>query len=156
MFRISHVPIQPQALRAELADPRAGALVVFEGWVRNLNEGRKVRSLEYEAHESMAVKVAERIIGEAIEKHGAYRIAAVHRSGHLQIGDLAVWVGVISKHRGAAFDACEDIINRIKVDLPIWKKEFYEDGDSGWVNCERCAAAAAGSGHSHHHPHSHA
>ena len=63
----------------------------------------------------------------------------VHRTGLLEIGDLAVWVGVASAHRDEAFKACRYIIDELKVRLPIWKKEHYVDGDSGWVNCERCA-----------------
>jgi molybdopterin synthase catalytic subunit len=66
----------------------------------------------------------------------------VHRSGVLQIGDCAVWVGVSAAHRDAAFEAARFVIDAVKVRLPIWKKEFYADGDSGWVNCERCAAHA--------------
>jgi molybdopterin/thiamine biosynthesis adenylyltransferase/rhodanese-related sulfurtransferase len=84
------------------------------------------------------------------------RAACVHRVGSLAIGDLAVWVGVSSAHRGEAFAACRYIIDEVKHRVPIWKKEHYTDGDSGWVNCERCAAAAHQHEHEHGHEHDHA
>ena len=81
----------------------------------------------------------------ARERYPVTHALCVHREGHLQLGDLAVWVGVSSPHRDEAFQAARMIIDEIKVRLPIWKKEHYVDGDSGWVNCERCAAH----GHAH-------
>ena len=81
------------------------------------------------------------IDAEARARFGLERACCAHRVGQLQIGELAVWVGVSAAHRGEAFDACRYIIDQVKHRLPIWKKEYYADGDSGWVNCERCAAA---------------
>ena len=132
--------------------------------------GTRVRRLEYEAFEALAVKEGERIVAAAIERHGVRRAACVHRVGDLAIGDLAVWVGVSAEHRDEAFAACRYIIDEVKHRLPIWKKEHYENGDSGWVNCERCAEApdhdalhaqgalhphdhAPGGGHAHGHDH---
>ena len=132
--------IDPEQLRRELFDPRAGAFAGFEGWVRNENEGHRVLRLEYEAYEPLAVKEGERVIAEAMSKFPALNASCVHRSGLLEIGDCAVWVGVSSAHRDEAFMACRYIIDQVKVRLPIWKKEHYANGDSGWVNCERCAA----------------
>jgi len=117
--------------------------------VRNHNEGHEVTRLEYEAFEALAIKEGERIINEATQKFGVLKAACVHRVGELGIGDVAVWVGVSSAHRGEAFDACRYIIDAVKHRLPIWKKEHYVNGDSGWVNCERCAEAA----HEHEHEH---
>jgi len=77
------------------------------------------------------------------------RACCAHRVGTLAIGELAVWVGVSAPHRGEAFDACRYIIDEVKHRVPIWKKEYYQDGDSGWVNCERCAAVAP---HPHEEP----
>ena len=87
----------------------------------------------------------ERILAEARQRFGVARVACAHRVGPLAIGELAVWVGVSAAHRGEAFDACRYIIDEVKHRVPIWKKEYYQDGDSGWVNCERCAAAAQAS-----------
>lgn len=141
-FEFSTAPLEPGRYRADLEDPSAGGYASFEGWVRDHNEGRTVQRLEYEAFEALAVKEGERIVAEAVEKFGVTRAACVHRVGSLAIGDLAVWVGASSAHRGEAFAACRYIIDEVKHRVPIWKKEHYTDGDSGWVNCERCAEAA--------------
>ena len=154
------------ALRVELEDPTAGGYASFEGWVRNHNEGHAVTRLEYEAFEALANKEGERIVSEAIENFGVVKAACVHRVGSLAIGDLAVWVGVSSRHRAEAFAACRYIIDEVKHRVPIWKKEHYVTGDSGWVNCERCAIHGLEHattvhglrchGHSHEHRHVHA
>jgi adenylyltransferase/sulfurtransferase len=136
-----------------LADPASGGYASFEGWVRDHNEGRRVERLEYEAFEALAIKEGERIVADAVARFGVSRAACVHRVGALGIGDLAVWVGVSSAHRGEAFAACRYIIDEVKHRVPIWKKEHYTDGDSGWVNCERCAAAAHDDDHDHDHAH---
>ena len=135
MFRISAVPLAAAALAAELADARAGACVVFEGWVRNRNEGQPVQSLEYEAYALLAETEGRRILDEARDRFALIQARGVHRVGHLQLGELAVWVGVTAEHRGAAFDACRYIIDEAKARLPIWKKEHYVSGASAWINC---------------------
>jgi adenylyltransferase/sulfurtransferase len=140
-FAFSNEPLEPERYRAELADPASGGYASFEGWVRDHNEGRRVERLEYEAFEALAIKEGERIVADAVARFGVSRAACVHRVGALGIGDLAVWVGVSAAHRGEAFAACRYIIDEVKHRVPIWKKEHYADGDSGWVNCERCAAA---------------
>jgi hypothetical protein len=89
----------------------------------------------------LALREGERILAEAQQRFGVARARCAHRVGPLAIGELAVWVGVSAAHRGEAFDACRYIIDEVKHRVPIWKKEYYQDGDSGWVNCERCAAA---------------
>jgi molybdopterin synthase catalytic subunit len=151
-FRFATAPIDAALGRGELQDRASGGYVSFEGWVRDHNEGREVRSLEYEAFEALAVAEGERIVAEAMHRFPIAHALCVHRIGALQIGDLAVWVGVSAAHRGEAFDACRYIIDEVKHRLPIWKKEHYVDGDSGWVNCERCAAAPH---HDHDHGHEH-
>ena len=151
LFRFSRERIDERALRAELADPTCGGYASFEGLVRNHNEGQQVRHLEYEAFEPLAVKEGERILAEAISRFAVQGVACVHRVGDLAVGDMAVWVGVSARHRNEAFLACRYIIDEVKHRVPIWKKEHYESGDSGWVNCERCAAPAA-----HDHDHAHA
>ena len=167
MFRFSSTPIDATALRAGLEDPASGGYASFEGWVRDHNEGRRVMRLEYEAFEPLAVKEGERIVAEAIVRFGVQRAACEHRLGSLAVGETAVWVGVSAGHRDEAFQACRYIIDEVKHRVPIWKKEHYENGDSGWVNCERCAsaphavpgtdaqAASHGHGHGHEHAHSH-
>ncbi|MFN8671879.1 MAG: molybdenum cofactor biosynthesis protein MoaE [Candidatus Sericytochromatia bacterium] len=145
MFFISDISINEHELKNKIKNPSAGGFVCFEGWVRNLNEGKEVLKLEYEAYESLAKKEAEKIIAEAKEKFDILDILAVHRVGLLELEDIAVWIGVNAKHRKAAFKACEYLIDNIKIRLPIWKKEYYLDGDSGWVNCEAC------SNHNHSH-----
>jgi molybdopterin synthase catalytic subunit len=129
-------------LGARLGDAAAGAYCSFEGWVRNHNEGRRVLRLEYEVYVPVALAEGRRILDEARSRFPVLHAHCVHRSGVLQIGDCAVWVGVSAAHRDAAFEAARFVIDAVKVRLPIWKKEFYADGDSGWVNCERCAARA--------------
>ncbi len=140
-FDFTTSPIDVARARAALADPASGGYAAFEGWVRDLNDGQRVEHLEYEAFEALGRIEGERILAEARAKFGVTRVACVHRLGDLGIGELAVWVGVSAPHRDEAFRACRYIIDEVKHRLPIWKKEHYVDGDSGWVNCERCAAA---------------
>jgi molybdopterin synthase catalytic subunit len=135
-FSFSAAPLEPERCRDALADPACGGYASFEGWVRDHNDGRRVRRLEYEAFEALAIKEGERIVAAAIERFSVRRAACVHRIGDLGIGELAVWVGVSAEHRDEAFAACRYIIDEVKARVPIWKKEFYADGDSGWVNCE--------------------
>jgi len=141
-FRFSNTPIECESLRGELTDAACGGFAAFEGWVRDSNEGQRVRALEYEAFEVLAVREGERIVQEALARFGVAHAACVHRIGHLGVGELAVWVGVSAAHRDEAFRACRYIIDEVKHRLPIWKKEHYLNGDSGWVNCERCAQPA--------------
>jgi molybdopterin synthase catalytic subunit len=139
MIELTLEPIDAEMLKQSLANPAAGGFCSFEGWVRNLNEGRTVERLEYEAYEPLVISEGNRVLAEANRKFPYLEARCVHRAGLLEIGDLAVWVGVVSAHRDEAFKACRYIIDELKVRLPIWKKEHYVDGDSGWVNCERCA-----------------
>ena len=157
-FRFSSTPLDESSLRAELSDPTCGGYAAFEGWVRDHNEGRRVHRLEYEAFEPLAIKEGERIIAEAIARFGVEHAACVHRIGALAIGEKAVWVGVTARHRDEAFRACRYVIDEVKHRVPIWKKEHYENGDSGWVNCERCAEHARDHAQhpgQEHHGHSH-
>jgi len=137
--------IDPHALKADLLDAAAGAYVGFEGWVRDLNEGETVVALEYEAHADLATQEGEKILAEAGERFSILGAAARHRTGRLEIGECAVWVGVSAAHRGAAFDACRYIIDALKHRAPIWKKEHYRDGPSGWINCATAVPGEPGS-----------
>ena len=139
MIEVTTAAIEPAALQASLQNPGAGGFCSFEGWVRNVNEGRTVERLEYEAYEPLVIAEGEKVLADAKAQFPYLEARCVHRTGLLEIGDLAVWVGVAAAHRDEAFKACRYIIDELKVRLPIWKKEHYVDGDSGWVNCERCA-----------------
>lgn len=142
-FRFSDTPLLGSQLQHAMHDAACGGFACFEGWVRNHNEGHAVTRLEYEAFVALAEKEGARIVQEAIDRFGVARAACVHRIGALSIGDVAVWVGASAPHRDEAFRACRFIIDEVKQRLPIWKKEHYVNGDSGWVNCERCAAPGA-------------
>jgi molybdopterin synthase catalytic subunit len=138
-FEISSKPIDLSVFRQQLIDLSCGAYVQFDGWVRDHNEGQRVLRLEYEVYEPMAVKEGASIIDEAKERFGVSNAFAIHRSGLMELSEVAVVVGVSSPHRGEAFDACRYIIDQVKARLPIWKKEYYVSGEAEWVKCAHCA-----------------
>lgn len=140
-FAVSETPIDVVAAKKSVTDHSCGALVIFEGWIRDHNEGQEVERLEYEVYRPVAEKEGARIIDEALERFGVSHAVCIHREGLLELGEIAVIVCVSSPHRGEAFDACRYIIDQTKTRLPIWKKEHYVSGVSEWVNCEHCAAA---------------
>ncbi len=141
MFLLTDQQIERSSLAEMIANDGAGAIVVFEGRVRNRNEGRRVTQLEYEAYGSLVEKEAEKIVLEAKSKFDIIALACAHRVGALTIGETAVWIGVCSEHRDEAYQASRYLIEQIKHRLPIWKKETYTDGSSGWVNCQACSAS---------------
>lgn len=134
MFQVIALPIDVASLEGRVLTDACGAVVTFCGVVRQRSDDdRPVTGLSYEAHEAMAVAEFERIAAEARARFGECNIAVVHRTGDLRIGEVAVAVAVASAHRGAAFDACEYVIDELKQRAPIWKKEHYADGgDSVW------------------------
>jgi molybdopterin synthase catalytic subunit len=105
-----------------------GAALAFEGIVRNQTRGRKTLYLDYEAYEPMALQEMEALASESLSKFQVRDVAIVHRLGRLQIGETSVLVAVASAHRAAAFDACRWLIDTLKRKVPIWKKEYFEDG----------------------------
>lgn len=131
-FCLSEEPIDTGTLRDALFDPAAGACICFEGWVRDHHQGQDVRALDYQAYAPLAEREGAAILAEAMRKFDLIRAACVHRTGALTVGDLAVWVGVSSAHRGPAFDAARYIIDEVKQRVPIWKREHYVDGKSEW------------------------
>lgn len=132
MFHLVREPIDIRKITDRVQKPEDGALVVFEGVVRNNANGKAVRFLEYDAYEVMAVKKLEEV-GKRARKEFAIRdIAIVHRMGHMDVGECSVVIVVASAHRGPAFEACRFAIDQIKEIVPIWKKEFYEDGEV-WI-----------------------
>jgi len=141
MFELTAQPIDGAALSARLRAPEAGALTIFEGRVRNHHLGQPVTQLEYEAFDEMAIREGEAIVGEAASMYPGAQLLCVHRTGTLQVGDVAVWIGVASAHRQAGFAACRHLIEELKLRLPIWKKEHHPDGAAEWVNCSVEATA---------------
>lgn len=143
MFTITDQPIQAGDRKAELHSLEAGGYVEFEGRVRNHSQGRGVHALYYEAYHKLAQSEGEAIVREALEQFPIVDAACVHRVGTLDLGEVAVWIGVVSAHRADAFRACSYCIDEIKARLPIWKRETYANGESEWVN-DRCGGASSG------------
>ena len=133
--RIVHERIIPHEIVPALERPEDGAIVLFDGIVRNHSRGRATRYLEYEAYEPMALRKMEELVAQALEKFPVRNIALVHRLGHLEVGESSVLIAVFSAHRAAAFDACRWLIDTLKKTVPIWKKEFFEDG-AVWADGE--------------------
>jgi len=131
-FRLETSPIEGESLLP--LNLATGAIATFEGIVRNHNEGRPVRRLEYEAYPELAQKEGERIVAEALGRFPILDAICVHRTGMLELGETAIRVEAAGAHRSEAFRACEWIVEEVKRRVPIWKKEHYLDGDSGWVN----------------------
>lgn len=131
-FRLVSAPLENESLLP--FNPAVGAVATFEGFVRNHNEGRPVRRLEYEAYPDLAQKEGDRIVVEAMSRFPILDAICVHRTGVLEIGETAIRAEAAAAHRAEAFRACEWIIEEVKRRVPVWKKEHYEDGDSGWIN----------------------
>lgn len=139
-FSLTSEPIDITLLSADLQNPAAGAVITFDGRVRDHNDGQAVVQLEYQAYPALAHSTGLRILSEEAERHGLLKASAIHRTGPLAIGESAVWVGVAAAHRGAAFDAARAIMERLKYELPIWKKETYADGSIEWVGPDNTSA----------------
>lgn len=140
MFHLSTIPLEQLNLREGLHTSEAGGFCSFEGWVRDHNEGRRVTAMEYEADPALCEKEAAKIFQEAKAKFNIIKLKAFHRTGKLKAGEMAVWIGVGASHRDAAFAACRYVIDEIKHRLPIWKKEYSDNGESKWVGCESCSS----------------
>ncbi len=132
MVAVTHTPIDVERIFREIATPRSGGIDVFVGTVRNHSHGKRVRQLEYSAYVPMAEKLMAEIEQEIKRKWVIESVALVHRVGMLQIGDVAVVTAVSAHHRDAAFEACRYAIDRVKGVVPIWKKEYFEEG-MAWV-----------------------
>lgn len=131
LARISEQPIHADAVDAAVAGPKNGAVVVFTGTVRNHDGGQAVSALEYQAHPD-----AERFLHTCCQEVAASTglpVAAIHRVGHLEIGDLALVAAVAAPHRAEAFAACAELVERIKHEVPIWKRQHFANGVSEWV-----------------------
>lgn len=144
MFAIQETPLDITALRALMDDPTCGAVVVFEGLVRNHHEGREVTGLRYTHHPVLAQKEGERIVAETLAKFSITGAMAIHRVGALEIGECAVVTLTTSAHREEAFEANRYLIDSIKARVPIWKEESYTTGEVEWTSpCPGCAAGSA-------------
>ena len=133
--RIVRDPIDTSRTLAQLKRGEDGAALVFEGVVRNQTRGRRTLYLDYEAYEEMALQQMESLAAQALQQFQVHDVALVHRLGHLEIGETSVLIAVASAHRAAAFDACRWLIDTLKRTVPIWKKEYFEDG-SVWADGE--------------------
>ena len=128
-------PINSREVKVKLENPEDGAAVLFDGIVRNNTRGRRTLYLDYEAYESMALSEMEKLAQAALERFKVRNVCLIHRLGRLQIGETSVLIGVASAHRAAAFDACHWLIDSLKKTVPIWKKEYFEDG-AVWADGE--------------------
>jgi molybdopterin synthase catalytic subunit len=128
-------PIDTQGVLASIKRGEDGAAIVFEGIVRNQTRGRRTLYLDYEAYEEMALREMESLAAQALEKFQIRDVALVHRLGRLQIGETSVLIAVASAHRAATFEACRWLIDTLKRTVPIWKKEYFEDG-AVWADGE--------------------
>jgi molybdopterin synthase catalytic subunit len=137
LFEITEAPLDPAPLVALVSAPDMGAIVTFAGIVRNNFGGRLTAYLEYEAFEPMATAVLAQLAAEAQAQWNTGAIAIHHRVGRLEIGETAVLIVVAAPHRHEAFEAAEQIMDRIKQVAPIWKKEIWADGASEWVGDEQ-------------------
>lgn len=132
--RITAEPLDPGTHDKLVARREAGAVVVFQGVVRDHDHGRTVAALEYEAHPS-AEQVLTSVAAEIATDPAVYAIAVSHRVGRLEIGDIALVAAVSSAHRAAAFASCARLVDEVKARLPIWKHQIFADGTDEWVNC---------------------
>ena len=128
---ITEAKIDETAVRLAVDSPTSGAVVIFSGVVRNHDGGQDIRSLDYQAH-PQAQQIMEECCASVAAETGL-AVAAVHRIGHLEVGDIALSAAVSAAHRREAFDACELLVERIKSTLPIWKRQYFSDGASEWV-----------------------
>ncbi|BFU47971.1 molybdenum cofactor biosynthesis protein MoaE [Krasilnikovia sp. MM14-A1004] len=131
---VSDTDLDLAAHERAVADPRAGAVVSFQGVVRDHDHGRGVTLLEYEGHPS-AEAVLREVAAEVAADPAVYAVAVSHRIGTLRIGDVALVAAVSTAHRAAGFAACARLVDEVKARLPIWKRQVFTDGTDEWVNC---------------------
>ncbi len=133
LIGLRDAPLSVDEVRAAVADPAAGGIALFLGAVRDHDHGRGVLRLSYSAHPSAEAEL-RRVAEKVAASFDVLALAAVHRVGELGVGDLAVVVAVACAHRGEAFEACRTLIDDLKHSVPIWKQQWFSDGDSEWVN----------------------
>jgi molybdopterin synthase catalytic subunit len=128
LVRIVHERIVPHDIVPRLEKSEDGAIVIFDGIVRNNSRGRRTLYLDYEAYEEMALKQLQEVAVRALQQFAIRNVAIVHRLGRIEIGESSVLIAVFSAHRAPAFEACRWLIDTLKRTVPIWKKEYFEDG----------------------------
>ncbi len=126
--RLVSEPIDPEPILAQIKRPDDGAVAMFDGIVRNHSRGRRTLYLDYSGYEPMALRKMEQLATDALTRFAIRDVRIAHRLGRLQIGETSVYIAVSSAHRAAAFDACRWLIDTLKTTVPIWKKEYFEDG----------------------------
>jgi molybdopterin synthase catalytic subunit len=131
---VSDETLDLSAHESAVAEPRAGAVVTFQGVVRDHDQGRGVTLLEYEGHPSAAAVLRE-VAAEIAADPDVYAVAVSHRVGVLKVGDVALVAAVSTAHRAAAFAACARLVDEVKSRLPVWKRQVFGDGTEEWVNC---------------------
>jgi molybdopterin synthase catalytic subunit len=137
MILVTRDLIDIEALNKAALDPACGAVLSFSGTVRNQHNGQPVKELAYEAYESMAQAELQRVVDECFKQWPSLKkVQVVHRFGKMKITDSSVYITVSSPHRKDGFPALRYVIDTIKKDVPIWKKEFYENGESDWLHPE--------------------
>lgn len=146
------VPIDPASLLQEVSDPANGASVLFVGTVREQNEGRPVTGIDYAAYEAMAERELDRIVRECAQRFATPYVVAVHRIGHLDIGEISVAIATAHPHRAEAYDASRYVIEQIKVRLPVWKREAYVDGTREWIGSGESTPASSSAASDVGHP----
>ena len=142
IYQLVREPVDIAALACQVRAPQDGAVVTFDGFVRNESHNRATLYLDYEAYESMALAKMREIGVQLHEKYRIHRVTMVHRLGRLEIGETSVFIAVSAPHRAAAFDACRFAIDTLKRTVPIWKKEYFADGGV-WADGELPPTPAA-------------
>ena len=140
MVSITPHPIDSASIVAKLSAPEAGGIDLFLGTTRNHSGGRGVVLLEYEAYKPMAIRVMEQLEREARTRWPLVNVVMIHRIGRVPVTEASVAIGVAAAHRAEAFEACRFLIDRLKSEVPIWKREHFEDGTSEWSGAQPITA----------------
>lgn len=127
-------PIDSDQLTKFVTTPRSGAVILFLGTVRELTQGKKTIALDYDAYPQMAVSKMNELIDEAAENWPIQKVAIIHRTGHLDLAEVSVAIAVSCPHRGETFEAGRFLIDELKIRVPVWKKENWDDGSTEWVH----------------------
>ena len=133
MFEVTNNPIDSRMCEIPLKNKHAGALVTFNGIVKTGHQHLEVSHLQYETHEPLAKQTFIKIERAIKQQFTILDVYCIHRTGKVNVGETAIWIGVTAVHRHDAFRACHEVINQIKDNVPIWKKEFYTNGESQWL-----------------------
>ena len=134
LIELTEEVIDSQALLDFVTTPRSGAVILFLGTVRELTGGKRTVALDYQAYPEMAIAKMQELVAEASQRWPIQKVAVVHRTGHLELAEASVAIAVSSPHRGDAFQAGQYLIDELKVRVPVWKKENWDDGTTEWVH----------------------